>query len=159
MKPLVALALAVLAGCTTEYDHPIFDVVSLQLQPSGSVDACAAYDHEEDVPTECCTHVTEFRIVRVDEAGGISDENGACRGLSAMLASAPLSDGGSLAFADSNIARLDGSGAIRWTVPSPFGHISAASADRDGFVYLARGPQVARLALADGTVAWLSELR
>ncbi len=160
MRALLATAL-VLSGCNfaTVTDHAIDDVASLQLLPSGDVEACATYVHEEDVPTECCSYQIRNRVVRVDARGAISDETKACTGAAQVLAAAPLSDGGTLSFADSNLARLDASGATLWTVPSPFGHISAASADAGGYVYLARGPQVARLALADGGVEWISELR
>jgi hypothetical protein len=160
MRRLGVVALLALAGCHTIVDHPIDEVVSLQLLSSGGAEACAAYQHEDDTPTECCSFYTRYRIVDLDVRGGLSDRDGVCGGTGpTMLAEAPLSDGGKLVFADSNITRVDAAGASAWTVPSPFGHISAASADRDGYLYLGRGPQVARLTLTDGTVAWISELR
>ena len=159
MRPGVLVAALALAGCHTIIDHPIEEVVGLQLLSSGDVEACAMYDHEDDIPTECCDHSEAFRRVHVDTKGGISDDSGACSGRGGVLAETPLADGGKLLFADSNLARLDADGATLWTVPSPFGHISAASADRDGAIYLARGPQVTRIALADGSALWISELR
>lgn len=159
MSRSVVVVVLALAGCHTVIDHAVSDVVSLQLLPSGDVDACGMYDHEDDIPTECCSHFTRYRVIRVDTRGGVSDQDGVCGGGTTRIGEAPLSDGGKLVFADSNLTRVDSAGAVTWTVPSPFGHISAASADRDGFVYLARGPQVARIALADGSVQWISEVR
>ena len=159
MRPAVLVAALALAGCHTIIDHPVEEVVGLQLLSSGDVEACAMYDHEDDVPTECCGHYEAFRRVHVDTGGGVSDDKGACSGRATVLAETPLADGGKLLFADSDLARLDAAGATLWTVPSPFGHITAASADRDGYLYLARGPQVTRIALADGSARWISELR
>jgi len=164
MRRALIVALVVLGGClATDIDHAVEDVVALHLLPSGGVEACAQYTHEHDELTECCGFENRYRVIDVDARGGLADSDRACSGNSggqaAMLGEAPLSDGGKLVFADSNLTRVDAGGATVWTVPSPFGHISAASEDRDGYLYLARGPQVARVALADGSVAWISELR
>lgn len=147
-----------LAGCNTVVDYPINGVVSLSAHGAGGVEVCATYEHEDDTPTECCSVSTLWRVIDLDAAGRGTDSDRPCGGDPVPVTELALPDGGKLVFADSNLSSLDSAGNARWTAPSPFGTLTAATANAED-LFIGRGPQVARVSLADGNVVWISELR
>jgi hypothetical protein len=155
---VMTLTLLMLAGCNAVIDYPINGVVSLSAKGAGGVEVCATYAHEDDTPTECCNVATRWRVIDLDASGRGTDSDRPCGGQPAEVTEWALPDGGKLVFADSNLSSLDSAGHSRWTVPSPFGTLTAATATA-GDLFIGRGPQVARVSLADGNVVWISELR
>jgi hypothetical protein len=164
MSPLrLAIATVVLAltGCLREGDHPIHEIIALRSRGGGAVEVCAEYDHWNENPGEGETTNRHTRIIDVDASGRQRDRSGTCSAVASDGTHVALGDGGQVDFRalDAMLTRTDAGGTVLWTAPSPFGVLQATAEEPGVFLFLGDGPEVARLALADGSVAWVVELR
>ncbi len=165
LRSTVVASLLVLGGCdlgATDSDDGIDGVVALSSLANGGAEVCATYEHEHLVPDESPVVTRRWRRIELDAQGHAQDRDGDCSAAGTVDPShIALADGGFVALTplDAQLTRFDAGGATVWSVPSPFGTLEAAVESSDGNLLLAGGPEVARLALSDGSVSWVVALR
>jgi hypothetical protein len=154
----VVLALA-LGGCGHP-DGPVEGVIAMRTLAENRVEACASYTQWVRGSDGDLQPFARTRRIEIDLEGRLSAREGDCEKLPFAASRIALSDGGwvALTVVDATLTRYAADGSAVWTSPSPFGKLSAA-AEVPGFLFIAGGPQAARVALADGNVSWVVELR